>query len=92
MISRNSGNPSMPPSSDDLPGRRQPERKARRGGVRKPGKQLGAPGAYLAWREDPDETIAHFPRGWCECGGDLADAADLGVRYSHQVTDLPGAR
>ena len=26
------------------------------------------------------------------CGADLSDAADLGVRYSHQVTDLPEAR
>jgi transposase len=92
LISRNSGNSSMPPSSDDLPGRKPPERKARRGGGRKPGKQPGAPGAFLAWREDPDDTIAHFPQGSCECGGDLADAADLGVRYSHQVTDLPEAR
>ena len=33
-----------------------------------------------------------FPEGICPCGGDLDDARDLGVRYSHQVTDLPGAR
>ena len=26
------------------------------------------------------------------CGADLSGAADLGVRYSHQVTDLPEAR
>ena len=91
LISRNSGNSSMPPSSDDLPGRKPPERKTRRGG-RNPGKQPGAPGAFLAWREDPDEMIAHFPQGSCACGGDLAGAADLGVRYSHQVTDLPEAR
>jgi hypothetical protein len=31
-----SGNSSMPPGSDDLPGRKPPERKARRGGGRKP--------------------------------------------------------
>ena len=92
LISRNSGNSSMPPSTDDLPGKKPPERKARRGGGRKPGKQPGAPGAYLAWREDPDETVDHFPQGTCGCGKDLAGAADLGVRYSHQVTDLPEAR
>jgi hypothetical protein len=91
LISRNSGNSSMPPSADDLPGRKPPERKPRRGG-RKPGKQPGAPGAYLAWNDHPDETIAHFPRGTCACGRDLAGARDLGVRYSHQVTDLPEAR
>ena len=92
LISRNSGNSSMPPSADDLPGRKPPERRGRRGGGRKPGKQPGAPGAFLAWREVPDGIIAHFPQGSCGCGADLADARDLGVRYSHQVTDLPEAR
>ena len=33
--------------------------------------------------------MPHFPEGSCACGADLADAADLGVRYSHQVSDLP---
>ena len=34
LISRNSGNSSMPPSSDDLPGKKPPGRKPRRrGGV-----------------------------------------------------------
>jgi transposase len=92
VISRNSGNSSMPPGTDDQPGKKPPERQARRGGGRKPGKQPGAPGAYLAWREDPDKTVDHFPRGTCACGADLAGAADLGVRYSHQVADLPEAR
>src|SRR5262249_42165568 len=55
-------------------------------------KQPGAPGAYLAWNDHPDKTVDHIPQGTCGCGADLADAADLGVRYSHQVTDLPEAR
>jgi hypothetical protein len=46
----------MPPSTDDLPGRTPPERRPRLGGDRGPGKQPGAPGAYLAWREVPDKT------------------------------------
>jgi transposase len=92
LISRNSGNSSMPPSTDDLPGRKPPERKARRGGGRRPGKQPGAPGAYLAWNDHPDKTEDVFPEGSCACGRDLAGARDLGVRYSHQVTDLPEAR
>ena len=92
LISRNSGNSSMPPSTDDQPGRKPPERKPRRGGGRGPGKQPGAPGAYLAWNDHPDETIPHFPAGACACGADLAGAGDLGVRYSHQVTDPPEAR
>ena len=90
--SRNSGNSSMPPSADDLPGNKPPKRRPRRGGGRRPGKQPGAPGAYLAWREHPDKTEDVFPAGSCACGADLAGAADLGVRYSHQVTDLPEAR
>jgi transposase len=92
LISRNSGNSSMPPSTDDLPGKKPPERRPRRGGGSKPGKQPGAPGAYLAWREHPDKTEDVFPAGSCACGADLAGAADLGPRYSHQVTDLPEAR
>jgi transposase len=92
LISRNSGNSSMPPSTDDLPGKKPPERRPRRGGGRRPGKQPGAPGMYLAWHDHPDDTIPHFPAGACACGADLVGAEDLGVRYSHQVTDLPEAR
>ena len=72
-VSRNSGNSSMPPSADDLPGRKPPERKPRRGG-RRPGRQPGAPGAYLAWQEQPDKTQDVFPQGSCACGADLAGA------------------
>jgi transposase len=93
LISRNSGNSSMPPSSDDLPGRKSPQRRAGGGGNRrKPGKQPGAPGAFLAWSDHPDQAVPHFPQGACACGADLAQARDLGVRYSHQVSDLPQVR
>lgn len=61
LISRNSGNSSMPPSADDLPGKKPPEARPRGGGKRKPGKQPGAPGAYLAWNDHPDKTVDHFP-------------------------------
>lgn len=94
-LGRNSGNSSMAPSADDLPGRTPPppgHKPQRAGGKRKPGKQPGAPGAYLAWNDHPDMTVPHFPQGGCACGEDLAAARDLGVRYSHQVTDLPEAR
>jgi len=83
----------MPPSTDDQPGKKPPQPRSRRGGgKRKPGKQPGAPGAYLTWSEDPDTTEDLFPEGTCACGTDLTDACDLGVRYSHQVTDLPEVR
>lgn len=89
-LGRNSGNSSMAPSADDLPGRTPPPAKPKRGkGGRKPGGQPGAPGSHLAWSASPDDTVPHFPRGTCGCGADLAAAADLGVAASHQVADIP---
>ena len=83
----------MPPAADDLPGKKPPRAEAgRRRESRKPGKQRGAPGAHLEWNENPDETVPRVPGGDCGCGADLGDAGDLGVRYSHQVTDLPEAK
>ena len=89
LVSRNSGNSSMPPSADDLPGRKAPGQRKRGGTGKRPGKQPGAPGAHLAWRDDPDDTRPLFPAGPCECGRDLADAADLGVSGSRQVIEMP---
>jgi transposase len=89
-VSRNSGNSSMPPSADDLPGRTAPKpRQARGGGKKRPGKQPGALGAYLAWSKNPQDTVPLFPQGPCACGRDLADAEDLGVSVSHQLIDTP---
>ena len=89
-LGRNSGNSSMAPSADDLPGRTPPPVKPKRGkGRRKPGKQPGAPGSHLAWSASPDGTVAHFPEGICPCGADLAAATDLGVAAAHQIVDVP---
>ena len=91
--SRNSGNSSMPPSSDDLPGRRPPRkqrRAAERAGKKKRGKQPGSPGASMTW-EVPDRTEDYYPGGSCSCGLDLADAADLGVARSFQQEEVPAA-
>ena len=87
--SRNSGSSSMPPSSDDLPGRKQ-RRAAERaeGKKRKRGKQSGSPGAAMRW-EDPDRTGDHYRQGACECGRDLTDAADLGIARSYQQEEIP---
>jgi len=92
--SRNSGNSSMPPSSDELPGRRPP-RKQRRAAERaekkkKRGKQPGSPGAAMRW-EVPDRTEDHYPEGACSCGLDLSEAADLGVSRSYQQEEIPAA-
>jgi transposase len=90
LVSRNSGNSSMPPSADDLPGRTAPAPEPERGGGKKrQGKQRGAPGAHLAWSENPDKRAGLFPQGACGCGKDLAEAEDLGVAASHQVIDTP---
>ena len=91
--SRNSGNSSMPPSSDELPGRRPPRkqrRAAERAEKKKRGKQPGSPGASMTW-EVPDRTEDHYAEGSCSCGADLADAADLGVARSYQQEEVPAA-
>ena len=65
MISRNSGNSSMPPSSDDQPGKKPPKPKPAGARKRRPGKQPGAAGAYLAWNDHPDQATDLFPEGSC---------------------------
>jgi transposase len=88
-LGRNSGNSSMPPSVDDLPGKVPPGREARgKGSGRRRGKQPGAPGTSMAWAQ-PDEVIDHRPAGACGCGADLSGAADLGVAHSFQQLEVP---
>jgi transposase len=96
LVSRNSGNSSMPPSSDDLPGRTRPASKptnqgeqGTKGTKRKRGKQPGAKGAAMPWVSDPNARVPHRPQGCCGCGSDLAGAAVVGIEHSHQVHDLP---
>ena len=88
-LGRNSGNSSMPPSSDDLPGKVPPERQRRgKGSGRSQGKQPGAPGTSMTWAQ-PGKVIDHRPAGTCGCGADLAQAEDLGVARSHQQLEVP---
>lgn len=89
IVGRNSANSSMPPSSDDLPGRKKPGPRPAQGSGRKRGKQTGAPGSSLPWVAHPDEHVAHRPEGDCACGTDLDQATEVGVERSHQVHDLP---
>jgi len=84
----------MPPSKDEDPGKTAPEAKKKparpRGGEkRKRGKQLGAPGANLAFTNTPDERVERFPSGCCDCGRDLAGALDLGIVDRYQRHDIP---
>jgi hypothetical protein len=90
LLSRNSGNSSNPPSHDDDPGRTPPAVKPKpAGSKRKRGKQPGAPGTNLSWMVSPDDTRDMFPQGLCDCGRDLATAADLGVVDRYQQHDIP---
>ena len=92
LHSRNSTNSSMPPSKDDGPGNAPPrkERRAKPAGRGK-GKQKGAPGTALRWREDSevDHRLDRFPQGACTCGADLGDAVDLGVVDRYQQHEIP---
>jgi transposase len=89
LLSRNSGNSSMPPSLDDKPGGTPPKGKGRATSKRAKGKQKGAPGANLSWSDAPDDRKGRFPQGACGCGADLADAADLGVVDAFQQIEIP---
>ena len=92
LLSRNSKNSSNPPSKDDDLGKTPPTAAPKRHSgapKRKRGKQPGAPGANLAWRESPDENKDRFPEGCCGCGADLASATDLGVVDRYQQHEIP---
>jgi len=86
---RNSENSGMPPSTDDLPGRKRPAPRRAKGSGRDRGKQKGAPGSALPWVAEADEYVPHRPQGSCGCGADLAGAAEVRVERSHQSHDLP---
>jgi hypothetical protein len=89
LLSRNSGNSSMPPSLDDKPGGTAPRGKGRATSKRARGKQKGAPGANLSWSDAPQDREDRFPRGACGCGADLAGALDLGVVDAFQQIEIP---
>ncbi len=92
LLSRNSGNSSMPPSTDDQPGKTPPKAKGRATAKRAKGKQKGAPGANLSWSDAPDDQRDRFPEGSCGCGAELAGARDLGVVDSFQQIEIPQVR
>lgn len=89
-LSRNSGNSSMPPSTDGvLPGAPPPQPRPKPAAGRRRGGQPGAPGSALSWAI-PDRVIDHRPPGGCPgCGRDLAAAVDVGVGRACQITDVP---
>jgi transposase len=90
QLGKHSRNSSKPPSSEGL-GKPPAPSPQRRAGQRKPGKQPGAPGAHLAWVDEPDEVVVHRPVVCNGCGGDLTLAPVIGVE-SRQVFDVPEVR
>lgn len=87
-LSRNSGNSSMPSSTDDLPGKMPPKPRGKAGGGRSRGKQRGAPGSALAWSDRLDDVQPLVPEVCGGCGGGLQDAAGAGV-VARQVIEIP---
>ncbi|MGH3802791.1 MAG: IS66 family transposase [Pseudonocardiaceae bacterium] len=84
-LGRNSGNSSMPPSSDAF-GR--PEKKPKAGRGRKRGRQPGVGGGGLSMVERADVTEDHVPAACIGCGGVLS--ADDSVGFERrQVRDIP---
>jgi transposase len=95
LLSRDSENSSSPPSKDDDPGKIPPPAAPKRRGDgpnRGRGKQSGAPGTNLAWREVPDAQKDRFPQGRRDRGNDLAGATDLGVVDRYQQHEIPQVR
>ena len=86
MTSKNS---SKPPSSDGLgkPAPKSLRKKSNRG----PGRPKGQDGLTLCQVGAPDREVPHEPGVCCGCGGDLGDAAIVGVER-RQVFDLPAMR
>jgi len=93
QLGRNSGNSSMPPSSDG-PGVKLPSRKAPTG--RRPGGQPGRRGRYRALlpTSKVDEVVHHWPSECAGCDLELPTSArrDAGRPARHQVTELPVVR
>ena len=84
-LGRNSGNSSMPPSSDTF-GR--PEKKAAPKSGRKRGRQPGTGGSGLAMVARPDVTEDHVPAACTGCGNTLGESDSIGFER-RQVRDIP---
>jgi len=84
-LGRNSGNSSMPPSSDVF-GR--PEKKPAPKSGRKRGRQPGAGGSGLAMAAVPDAVEDHVPAACTGCGSTLDQGDSIGFER-RQVRDIP---
>lgn len=97
IVDRDSGNSSMPPSSDapkSRAARRRAAREAYKRSMRKPGGQPGHEGKTreLAAPERVDERRVHLP-GRCGCGHVFTGAEQrIGDPVTHQQYELPVIR
>lgn len=84
-LGRNSGNSSLPPSSDTFV---RPEKKAAPRSGRRRGGQPGSAGGGLAMVERPDVIDDHLPARCTGCGAGLGLAGSAGYER-RQVWDIP---
>src|SRR5204863_3657859 len=83
-LMKDSHNSSLPPSAD----RRKRTHSLRQKSGRKPGGQVGHPGATLNLVESPDHLIIHAPQTCFLCGSSLA-GSEAARTERRQVHDLP---
>lgn len=85
-LGRNSGNSSMPPSSDVFV---KPERRTKPSSGRSRGKQPGAGGTSLALVACPDVEVDVFPQACWGCGAGLAKASvGFARRQCHDIPSI----
>jgi transposase len=83
-LMKDSHNSSLPPSQD----RRKRTRSLRERSGRKPGGQVGHPGATLGLVDQPDRLIIHAPQSCHLCGSALG-GSEAACTERRQVHDLP---
>jgi transposase len=83
-LMKDSHNSSLPPSQD----RRKRTRSLRERSGRKPGGQVGHPGAMLRFVEKPDRIVMHVPQSCHLCGSALG-GDEVARTERRQVHDLP---
>ncbi|MFI5196516.1 MAG: IS66 family transposase [Chitinophagales bacterium] len=83
---KNSGNSSLPPSSDFAPPKRN--QSLREKSDKKPGGQFGHEGHTLQMKEQPDEIVEYKPCLCGKCGKDLAGMPEAFIE-ERQVVELP---
>lgn len=84
-LGRNSGNSSLPPSSDTFD---RPEKKTAPKSGRKRGRQPGSSGSGLSMVADPDVVEEHLPASCTGCGSGLGPGDSVGFER-RQVRDIP---